>query len=652
MRSRVLAPWFLEHHQMRRSLLVLSFGALLGTGFGGCSKPQSAAQPRPAPAVKQDVGQQPAIDAAAQAPGPLDTLRRELAEATDSDTRVRFIDQIAAQGPNARPALDDLVEASASSDARVRWHAARAIGLIGEDALSVLPKLISLLSDEDPIVVAQSAAAIGLIRKDDERSDTPTKDVSLYASAFDPLAKTTLHPDARARRAAVRALQVLKPAPEVLLPLFSRQMADADPSVVLPALHTLADMKEEAMPVLLEALKDPKSRYWASVALAEIGPAAAAAVEPLAKLASEGEVDEKLQAILALAAIGTPAQAAAPQLVKALESNEEMLQFAAAFAIGKLHVPEAEAALERTAGSENKFLASIAAWARAQLHPDDKSLVADAVDRLKNGLGSDKPRVRCSSVSGLSDLSEFLDDGGKQELADEFSALIADADPDVALAAGAALVRLGQPAVAPLEAKLSDAASRLPAMEILGTIGTPAKQALPAMMAALADPDETYRSDAAVAIANFGSDAAPAVPNLVKLLQAGSNGPGTMYAAAYALGRIGPAAKPALEKLRELTASEDELMATVAVWSALKIEPTDSSLFASAVPRLRKALRSEKELVRLEAAVALGDIGLAASPALPLLELVAEDDPLPAVRQAAEQAIAKISAGAAQPVAP
>ena len=230
--------------------------------------------------------------------------------------------------------------------------------------------------------------------------------------------------------------------------------------------------------------------------------------------------------------------------------------------------------------------------------------------------------------------------------------MIADADPDVALAAGAALVRLGQPAVAPLEAKLSDAASRLPAMEILGTIGTPAKQALPAMMAALADPDETYRSDAAVAIANFGSDAATAVPNLVKLLQAGSNGPGTMYAAAYALGRIGPAAKPALEKLRELTASEDELMATVAVWSALKIEPTDSSLFASAVPRLRKALRSEKELVRLEAAVALGDIGLAASPALPLLELVAEDDPLPAVRQAAEQAIAKISAGAAQPVAP
>ena len=95
---------------MRRSLLVLSFGALLGTGFGGCSKPQSAAQPRPTPAVKQDVGQQPAIDAAAQAPGALDTLRRELAEATDSDTRVRFIDQIAAQGPNARPALDDLVE--------------------------------------------------------------------------------------------------------------------------------------------------------------------------------------------------------------------------------------------------------------------------------------------------------------------------------------------------------------------------------------------------------------------------------------------------------------------------------------------------------------------------------------------------------------
>jgi HEAT repeat protein len=136
------------------------------------------------------------------------------------------------------------------------------------------------------------------------------------------------------------------------------------------------------------------------------------------------------------------------------------------------------------------------------------------------------------------------------------------------------------------------------------------------------------------------------------MLESTTAAPGTRYAAAYALGRIGPAAKPALGKLRELAGADDELLATVAVWAALKVDPADSSLFASAVPRLRKALRSGDEIVRLEAAVALGDIGPEAKPALPILELVAEDDPLPSVREAAEQAIAKISAANATPASP
>ena len=47
-------------------------------------------------------------------------------------------------------------------------------------------------------------------------------------------------------------------------------------------------------------------------------------------------------------------------------------------------------------------------------------------------------------------------------------------------------------------------------------------------------------------------------------------------------------------------------------------------------------------MVRLEAAVSLGDIGAAASSAVPLLELVAEEDAVPAVRAAAAAALAKI----------
>lgn len=637
---------------MRCSPLAISVPALTAA-IVGCSQP-AAVPDRPA-AVRPPaaVVEKTADEATTPVTGAdLEQLRRDLAGAGDADASLIAIDAIALLGPNAKAAVADLVKATSSSDHRVRWHAARAIGLVGEDAIAQLPALTRLLDDSDPIVVAQAAAAIGQIRRDDDRTETPPKDAELYAAAFEPLAKTALHPDPRARRAAIRTLKALAPAPEKLLPLFSQQIADQDPSVVLPALHTLADMGKDAMPVLLEALKNEKSRYWASVALAEIGPDAAAAVEPLGQIAAGGEIDEKLQAILALAAIGEPAKAAAPALIQTLDSNEEMLQFAAAFALGRLRVPEADSALEKTAGSGNEFLAGVAAWARAQLHLDDKQLVADAASRLQKLLASDKPPVRASAVSGLSDLAPAVDPAQRGSLAEAFAGLITDADPDVAMAAGAALVRLGEPAVGPLRGKLADPACRLPAMEILGTIGAAAKPALPDMVAALADPDESFRSDAAIAIASFGPDAAAAVPDLMKLLEATSNAPGTRYAATYALGRIGSAARPALEKLRELAAADDELLATVAVWAALKIDPADISLFEKAVPRLRKALRSEQEMARLEAAVALGDIGPQATSALPLLELVAEDDPLPSVRQAAEQAIAKISAAKTAPAAP
>jgi len=59
---------------------------------------------------------------------------------------------------------------------------------------------------------------------------------------------------------------------------------------------------------------------------------------------------------------------------------------------------------------------------------------------------------------------------------------------------------------------------------------------------------------------------------------------------------------------------------------------------------LRKALRGQRDLARLEAAAALGDLGSMASSAVPILELVSEDDPLPAVRKAAVEALGKIKA--------
>jgi HEAT repeat protein len=460
------------------------------------------------------------------------------------------------------------------------------------------------------------------------------------------LVKVTIHPDPRARRAAVSAIQVLDATPEALAAMLVKTLTDTDPSVILPALHTLADMDGAAVPVLVKALEDPKGRYWAAVALAEIGPEAAPAASALTALAATGEPDERLQAMLALAAIGPAAAASAvPTLGEILQSNDKTLTFAAAFALGKMRAREADAALATFVEADDPFLAEVAAWARAEINPEDAAIRQTAVARLRAGLASDLPKVRSASVSGLSDLADAMDAAGRRELAETFLALLADAEPAVGTQAGAALIRLGGDAVETLRGGLGKADLRGASLEILSAIGPPAAAAVADIAAALADADAAVRGEAAAALAAIGAAAAPAVGRLAEILADEAEEDGARYSAAYALGRIGSAAAPALDTLHRLSTAEDELMATVAVWALLKIEPGKSEHFAAAMPRLRKALQAKSDLARLEAAVALGEIGSAAQTAVPMLELVQEDDPVRAVRAAAAEALAKIRGG-------
>ena len=72
------------------------------------------------------------------------------------------------------------------------------------------------------------------------------------------------------------------------------------------------------------------------------------------------------------------------------------------------------------------------------------------------------------------------------------------------------------------------------------------------------------------------------------------------------------------------------------------LEPNDQEQFKNAVPLLTAALTSEEQTVRLEAIIALGDLGSRAKDAVPAIELVSEDDPVRTIRLAAQQALEKI----------
>jgi HEAT repeat protein len=110
--------------------------------------------------------------------------------------------------------------------------------------------------------------------------------------------------------------------------------------------------------------------------------------------------------------------------------------------------------------------------------------------------------------------------------------------------------------------------------------------------------------------------------------------------ACYALGKIGPAAAQAVPALQKRLDELEESNKVACVWALLKINPEDEALATMAVPILTGALDAPDELVRAEAAGALGRIGApAAQP-----EVIAElkkllEDPAAAVREAAAAAL-------------
>ncbi|MHB8974124.1 MAG: HEAT repeat domain-containing protein [Pirellulaceae bacterium] len=142
----------------------------------------------------------------------------------------------------------------------------------------------------------------------------------------------------------------------------------------------------------------------------------------------------------------------------------------------------------------------------------------------------------------------------------------------------------------------------LVAVNGLTMIGSDAKSVIPQIIAALGSPT-TPKMDLAILLAQMGKDAAPAIPQLVVLLD-DSNGM-TRQRAAYALSEIGGAdLQPAVLGLtRMLTAKEDyvrEMAATTLGKAGSTAKPAIRSLI--------ERLQDENEHVRAATATALGKI--------------------------------------------
>jgi HEAT repeat protein len=445
---------------------------------------------------------------------------------------------------------------------------------------------------------------------------------SMSEDAVRPLIEELGNPDPEVRRTAATELGNLGAADAA--PAITKLLADRDPVVrmnVADTLRRLNAVHGEAVPLLIGLLDDagPEGKfrhlrqpmagaYWvggvvpnevrhhAAMALAQGGPRARAAAPALLRVACTRDADRDLRccALVALGKIGPDGNPASRDLLGLLEDSDGQIRAAAAWALGRL--PPAPAGLvprlvrqladpnihARLCAAESLGLFGTAA---TEAVPQLIDVLEDAEARARGEAGRLSPPAPDAEVEVVSKRCEPLRVMHKwhEEM-------------------------------------------RCAAMEALGRIGPAAKSAVPALVRALELKGESpnYSIEdcdrcriAAEAIGGIGPDAEAAVPSLVKLLGTWVNDGGvTNSAIAEALGRIGPAAVPAI--IQCLRDGKGDGMAALALGM---IGPPARA----AVPELIKLLDNEYMPARIDAAWALGRIGPAAAEAVPRLEAMLKD---------------------------
>ncbi len=512
----------------------------------------------------------------------------------------------------------DLLKAAKSGDESARIEAIDLLGFEGSDVEGSVPLLIELLGDKSPAVRAHAAHALGQIGPD-------------ARAAMRPLVRAAVTRDMMVRREVIKAIRKIRPHSPIALRLLARAMGSDDPAVRAQAMGAMTRAGKLAVPMLIRALGDEKTDYWASLVLAEIGPDAAEAVPALMKVVKDDdEPEDRREAILALGAIGPASAPAVAVLIDVIDKRVETLVGPAVFAIGQIG-PKAEGAqltLEKLAkdpDTPKKYAGIVTAsttWALAKINPDDKELAAKALSLLAGQLKSDNPEVRQFAVHALIDLN--LDPEVARPVIDK---VLEDASPEALNHVISAFVSLRGAGVPDLIGVLEDeklSAVRPRVAAILGRMGTEAKSAIPVLTKVVADKNPVARREALFALAQMGPDAKEAVPAAIKALD--DENEDIRYAACFVLGRVGPDAIDAKAKLVKNLGANNEMLAMISAWALARIDPKCADTSTKSVPMLIKAADHHNLKIQLEAIETLGCLGPLAKSALPALKKLAEDD--------------------------
>lgn len=162
-----------------------------------------------------------------------------------------------------------------------------------------------------------------------------------------------------------------------------------------------------------------------------------------------------------------------------------------------------------------------------------------------------------------------------------------------------------------------------------------AAAAISTLVPLLKDEDARGRRWSAWALGRIGAAAKETVPELIELLA--DEDARVRHASCWALGMIGEAAKPAVPHLTRLIDDRVSFVRSYAVWSLGEIGPPA----AESAGRLAELLADRDPGVRASAAIAIGKMGRAAKVAIPALTESLQDEHA-SVRQRCAEALGEM----------
>lgn len=371
-------------------------------------------------------------------------------------------DALAGIGKAALPAL---TAGAASDSLGVRSLALRSLHKIGVPAVTTL---VDLLGAKHVDVRQQVAAVLGSMQVNDK--------VVVIGLGF-----ALKDPDAQVRRNALQSLQQMGTGAKLAEPYISAAIVDIDPQVRLQAFHALSNLGVDPRPGLKKALshKDAAVRITTAALMTALNLEIELAQPALVEGLKEKDGALKMQAAYALAQRGLQADVVLPIFIAGLGSEVASVRRQAAEAIARYGAAASKATPDLLAALDDA----------------DGSVRSQALQTLRH-VGADPNALFPAMVKLLRKKEDPLHGQAAQ-----------------------VLFQIGPGAVGKITALLKEEeapAIRLTCLQTLAMIGPPAKEAVPELTKALADPAPQARMAAARALGNIGPGAKSAVDALQK----------------------------------------------------------------------------------------------------------------------------------------